>query len=101
MSKEEAIFDKYEWKTSQNENIWFLFSNKYMSETKMFENNLLFNSTNIFQLFLINEHKNVDFLIRKNKDNLTALFIDSINLIPEINTAYKISDKLKNPLILD
>ncbi len=101
LSKEEAIFDKYEWKTSQNENIWFLFSNKYMSETKMFENNLLFNSTNIFQLFLINEHKNVDFLIRKNKDNLTALFIDSINLIPEINTAYKISDKLKNPLILD
>ena len=81
LSKEEAVFDKYEWEKTEKENIWFLFSNKFMIQKKTYENNLLFNSTNILQLFLINEHKNVDFFIRKNKDELTIPVINSINLI--------------------
>ena len=53
------------------------------------------------QLFLINEHKNVDFFIKKNKDELTIPVINSINLISEISTAYKINNRLKTPLIFD
>ena len=101
MSKEEAVFDKYEWEKTQKENTWFLFSNKFMIQKKTYENNLLFNSTNILQLFLINEHKNVDFFIKKNKDELTIPVINSINLISEISTAYKINNRLKTPLIFD
>lgn len=101
LSKEEAVFDKYEWEKTEKENIWFLFSNKFMIQKKTYENNLLFNSTNILQLFLINEHKNVDFFIKKNKDELTIPVINSINLISEISTAYKIHNRLKTPLIFD
>tara|TARA_B110000263_G_scaffold203788_1_gene183870 strand:+ start:373 stop:837 length:465 start_codon:yes stop_codon:yes gene_type:complete len=105
LSKEEAIFERYEWKINEKDFSWYLFSNKFSyTEEKIKNKDLLFNVLKTKQVFLIDEFKNVDFFIKKKYDDSSTSLINSINSIPEVIISYELSKnkiKLKHHLIFD
>ncbi len=101
---ETASFPIFEWKDSVNDKYWTLVKNSVQFEENSNDNGFFENVPTYTKKHLIPEHKNVDYFIKIEHEDLDldSSILKSIVAIPKMITAYIINNntlKSKNNLI--
>ncbi|PRX56766.1 IPExxxVDY family protein [Flagellimonas meridianipacifica] len=88
---ENLLFSMFDWEDEINQNYWVLFTNSCDQEIGISEG-LFTNDVSQKTDFLVSEHKEVDYFLRIDTDDMGIMdkTVKAINAMPNIVTAYSI-----------